>query len=587
MPLRCALPLIVFASVLTAAAAATAAPPVWLADVNKLSSKDPLERSSAADELRKRVNSADAEGIVAALARALDSADTDARYMAARLLAEFGVKGKSAIPALINTLKNDKDDLVRAAAARSLGYLADPTSEAVPVLAETIVDKDVRVRRSAVRALVHIHPGPKIGLPLYVKALETADPGTVAEVIATAAELGDKVVPGAIAALKEPKARYWGLLLLGDVGPAAKDAVHDVAALLDDDQVEVRMQAAMTLGEIGPDAKEAVPALIKLLQDDKSPGRFAAAYALGKIGDKQANPALEKCMNSSNRPFLRAECAWALVQINPDDQALADKAIGLIGESLANKDERVRRGAARALVEMRVPPVKAAGLLIAAMGDSDPQVRESVSQALTKLGAKNVEQIAAGLSDKAKRETAVQTLARMGNQAKGAVAALAAALRDPSPEFRREALFALGKIGPDSAKALPQIQAELADVTPEVEYAAVFALGKIGPAAKSAAAALRKNLSSDDEFLKMASIWALLQVEGKDPQLVKMAVPVFIKLLNDDREVRRMEAARSLGEIGPAAAAALPKLKELAESDNPAVRVVAKSAIAKIEGSQK
>ena len=133
---------------------------------------------------------------------------------------------------------------------------------------------------------------------------------------------------------------------------------------------------------------------------------------------------------------------------------------------------------------------------------------------------------------------------------------------------------------------MPQIEAELAEPTPEVQYAAIYALGKIGSAAKAATADLRKNLTSDDEFLRIASIWALLQIHGKDDQLVKEAVPAFTKLLKDDREMRRLEAATALGELGPAAAKAVPILHELAESDTPAVRKAAKEAIAKIGGGK-
>ena len=175
----------------------------------------------------------------------------------------------------------------------------------------------------------------------------------------------------------------------------------------------------------------------------------------------------------------------------------------------------------------------------------------------------------------------------MGLGAKAAVPQLAAALTDTAPMFRREVLFVLAKIGPDAVKALPQVQAELADETPEVQYAAIYVLGKIGPPAKGAAATLRKNLSSDDAFLKMASVWALLQIEGKDQQLVRIALPIFTNLLQDERELRRIEAARSLGEIGSAANSALPRLRELAESDTPAVRAAATAAIARITSGQK
>ena len=356
--------------------------------ISKLSSRDQGERSQAANDLAKLANSADAEQIVAAVVKSLAAATGETRYETVRLLADFGAKAKSAVPVLIDLLKNDKDDLVRAAAARSLGHIAEPTSEAVPILAEAIVDKDVRVRRSAVRALVRIHPGPKIGLPLYVKALQSADPATVAEVIATAGELGEKVVPGATAGLKEPKARYWSLLILGSVGPAAKSAVPDVAALLADEQPEVRMQAAMTLGQIGPAATPAVSELVKALDDKEAAVRIGAAFALGKIGSKDATKPLEKQMSGSGRPFFRAVCAWALVQINPENQELVDRAIKLLGESLASDNVRVRRGAAEALGDLKVAPEKAVGLLIGAMGDSDPQVLEGVSRGLGQDGRK-------------------------------------------------------------------------------------------------------------------------------------------------------------------------------------------------------
>ncbi|HKD35573.1 MAG TPA: HEAT repeat domain-containing protein [Pirellulales bacterium] len=585
MHLRSASLLAVFAVLIAAAPSAKAAVPSWQGDIAKLSSQ-PAERSQAAENLAKLAKSPDAENIVAALVKSLATAQGDSRYEIVRLLADFGPKGRAAIPTLVELLKNDKDNLVRAAAARSLGYLAEPASEAVPVLAETIVDKDPRVRRSAVRALVHIHPGPKIGLPLYVKALESADPGTVAAVISTAAELGEKVVPGATAALKEPKARYWGLLLLGEVGPAAKSAVTDIIPLLSDEGPAIRRQAGMTLGEIGPAAKDAVPALIKALDEKEAAVRFAAAYALGKIGDPRANAALEKEMKGNGPLFLRTVCAWALMQINPDDAMMTNEAVKLFGESLKSQDVRVRRGAARGLADLKRPPEKAAEMLIAAMNDSDPLVLESVAHALAKMGAGHVGEIAAALADKGRRDCAVRALVDLGPQCESAVPQLAAALGDSRPMFRREALFALAKIGPPAATALPQIQAELNDETPEVQYAAVYALGKIGPAAKSASPTLRKNLSSDDSFLKMATVWALLKIEGRSDRLVEMAVPMATEALNDEHEMRRVEAARSLGEIGPAAASALPRLKELAESDTPAVRGVAREAIAKINGGK-
>jgi HEAT repeat protein len=587
MHLRSRCSFLIVAAALAIPTVAKAGLSAWQTDVDKLSSKDAAERAQAADDLAKLANSRDAESIVAALLTPLKSGDAATRYETARLLAEFEKRAGAAVPVLVGLLKSDQDDLVRAAAARSLGYVAEPAGDTVAALADAIVDKDARVRRSAVRALVHLHPDPKISWPLYVKVLEDADPGLAATAIATAAELGDKIVPRAAAALAIPKARYWALLILEEVGPPAKIAVPEITKLLSDEQVEVRMHAALTLGAIGTDARDAVPDLIKALDDKERAVRFTAAYALGKIGAKEATAALEKQMSGDGPQFLKAVCAWALVESNPDNQQLADTAIKLLGDSLASKELRVRRGASRTLGEFKAAPEKAAPLLIAAMADPDPQVVENVSQALAKYGAKHVPEIAAALADKDRRECAVRTLGRIGPEAKAAVPQLTAAANDSVAGFRREALFALAGIGPAAAASLPTIESRLNDETPEVQYAAIYALGKIGPADKSAVPMLRKNLAGDDPFLKMASVWALLKIEGNDATLVKTALPILTGLLKDEHELRRIEAAHSLGEIGPAAAAALPLLKELAESDTAAVRKAAAEAIQKIGGSAK
>ena len=585
MHLRSASVLLFLTALFAAATAAKAAGPSWQSDVDKLSSQTPAERSQAEENLTKLASSPDAEEIVAALLKSLPTSHGDSRYEIVRLLADFGTKSANCDPDADRPVET-RQRQSRAGRGRAIARLSRRADERSGPRTGRHNRRSGSPRAAQrVRALVRIHPGPKIGLPLYVKVLQSADPGTVAAVISTAAELGEKVVPGATAALEEPKARYWGLLLLGEVGPAAKSAVPDIIPLLGDEGPVIRRQAAMTLGEIGPAAKNAVPALIKSLDDKEAAARFAAAYALGKIGDSRQCGARER--DDRQRPaLLRTVCAWALMRINPDDAKISDEAVKLLGESLKSEDVRVRRGAARGLAELKRPPEKAIGPLLAAMGDSDPLVLESVAQALAKAGGGHVEEIAAALSDKAHRDCAVRTLVGLGPQCASAVPQLSESLGDSRPIFRREALFALAKIGPEAAKAVPQIQAELDDETPEVQYAAVYALGKIGPAAKSAAPLLRKKLSSDDAFLKMASVWALLQIEGKSDQLVSMAVPMFTKLLNDDHEMRRVEAARSLGEIGPAAAPAMSRLKELAETDTPSVRAVAREAIAKISGGR-
>jgi HEAT repeat protein len=90
---------------------------------------------------------------------------------------------------------------------------------------------------------------------------------------------------------------------LGEIGPAAKEAVPDLIAALKDQEEDVRSNpadpllkdlgghvrraAARALGRIGPAAKEAVPDLIAALKDQDWSVRHNVALALEEIRPKE------------------------------------------------------------------------------------------------------------------------------------------------------------------------------------------------------------------------------------------------------------------------------------------------------------
>jgi HEAT repeat protein len=94
--------------------------------------------------------------------------------------------------------------------------------------------------------------------------------------------------------------------ILGELGPAAKEAVPDLQAALADPDKDVRRCAARSLGDIGKASKPAVPALGKTLKDPDAPVRQASAYALGRIGDPAAKPFLEAAKKDTNEDVKRA-----------------------------------------------------------------------------------------------------------------------------------------------------------------------------------------------------------------------------------------------------------------------------------------
>ena len=79
-----------------------------------------------------------------------------------------------------------------------------------------------------------------------------------------------------------------------------------------------RIHAGLLLGRMGPEAKEAVPALLELLQDESIQNRRLAAWTLGSIGQGavEAIPALRAALRDADEGVRKMACE-ALDKINP------------------------------------------------------------------------------------------------------------------------------------------------------------------------------------------------------------------------------------------------------------------------------
>ena len=140
---------------------------------------------------------------------------------------------------------------------------------------------------------------------------------------------------------------------------------------------------------------------------------------------------------------------------------------------------------------------------------------------------------------------------------------------------------------------MPALQAILSapaagEDTSGLRYTAAYALGRIGPAAAPAVQALESLSASDDPLMATVAVWALLKIEPTNAARFEKAVPLLRTALRGDREMVRLEAAVSLGDIGPKAATAIPILELVAEDDPvDAVRAAAKAALDRIKGAGK
>lgn len=569
-----------------------------------------VKKLAAATDSRDRVLVIDEIGAVGqnalpaldALVAAFADEEPRVRWHAARAVGLIGEDARTALPAVAKLL-DDADPIVVTQAAAALGAIREddgreliPESDAaayaavVEPLAKTALHPDPRARRAAVRALRR-YRGPAEMAPLVSRHLADADPAVVVSALHTLADMGNAAVPFLVEALKDPKSRYWAEVALSEIGPDAAAAATSLVGLVDQGEAEERMQAILALAAIGEQASSAGPAIAKVLEQGDEALRLPAAFALGRMKSAAGDEALKR-LAAGPDPFAAGMASWALARIHPDDAAAVREAVSRLRAGLANPDAEARAACVNGLSDLAetVPAdtrSEFASDFIKMLGDADPETGRAAGAALIRLGGLAVPALVEKLADPAFRSSVTEILSVIGPAAKPAVAALVKALDDGDPQSRGDAAVALAAIGADAVEAAPSLLKILADEAGDdgLRYAAAYALGRIGPGAAAAEPVLRRLAESKDELMATVAVWATLKIKPDDASLFETAVPLLRRALRADREMARLEAAVALGDIGPAAASAIPMLELVAEDDPvKPVRQAAAAALAKIRG---
>ena len=522
------------------------------------------------------------------LIEGLSAAEPKQRAHAAEEIGHQGAVAAKAIPALVKAL-SDEAPLVRANAANALGDIGGASKVATDDLAKLLTDNDPRVRRAVVDAFSKIRPGPETAVPMMIKVFSDADPSVVVRALHSLSEAGDRIVPAVIETLKNEKTRYWGLLLLHELGPKAKDAVPTLVEVLDDKRPEVRMEVLMAIAAIGPDAKVAAPAVVAALKDENQAVRRAAALAAGRIGPacRAATPILREGYTKADE-FHKNICIWALAKIRTDKPAYRDTAVKKLLIALRSKDRQIQAAAGRGLVDLQLNPEETqqmVAVLSKVLQNGEESAKLEAAQGLSAIGEPAIPGLIHGLKHESVQVPVCAVLGRMGPKAKAAIPGMLWVVENGKPEARREALMALAAIAEDETAVLPTFIKELKDPVPEIQMMAVYALGKLGPKAKSAIPEIAKLISPKNPQLSRVSAWALAMI---DPSALGESTDRVVELLSEalskDEHFVRIEAANALGSMGSRAKAALPALKKAANDPTPAVQDAVSKAIEKIEG---
>lgn len=344
----------------------------------------------------------------------------------------------------------------------------------------------------------------------------------------------------------EPQMQVATLEALAAIGPASKMALPEVIKKVEGDDNNIARAGTKVLKALGPEAMPAVPALIKGLNANDPSYCIEVVQTLGQVGPLavEAVPALSKMLDAeSTRPEERLEIMQTLALIGP----MAKGAIPSLLKYTTAKEFPVRAASAQALGKLGAGNADVQKKLVEMLKDGQAVVRIAALKALATQGpaAKGMAPDIKAMADKTTsvdiKIWSAATLVALGSDVDNQLKTVTDALKNKKPEgrlARGAALDAVGYLGAKAKGCMPDVVEALKDKTP---------LGK-------------------GERVSLRERAAKAVVLVGEP--AKEATPALVELLRETDANLRTATIDALGAIGPAAVLAVPKLKELARSDN-------------------
>jgi len=183
-------------------------------------------------------------------------------------------------------------------------------------------------------------------------------------------------------------------------------------------------------------------------------------------------------------------------------------------------------------------------------------------------------------SDPMARADAADDLRRLGSKAKEAAEPLAKLLADAAPRVRLAAAAALLRIDPKDTRGIEPLSKGLESADPTERRDAARATGLAGRAAAGLTPKLAALLKDSDESTRITALQAISMLGPAASQAAEA-----VKFLLDDPELA-VDAADTLGRIGPVARPVPSQLVKMLSSDQAAVRWAAVRAMAQIGGEE-
>jgi HEAT repeat protein len=545
--------------------------------------------------------------------------------LAAETMARLGVDAAAALPSLLRALAT-KDNELRKIILETIAGLGARAEPAMPALVKLLDHDDESDRIRAARALV------SIGKPAWPTLRQVMDKGSAAARLGVMTSLRpewDEALPRLLKFLKNgpEDARWEAAYQLREFGLDLPDRLPILRVLLRDPDWDVRNSLYGIFNLTMPVCDEAYQiAALSVLDPDPEAKRAVAAsrYWIEELPESVA--AVYITALRDRRTDVRRWAVFDLARLNFNSPALE---LALC-EALQDKDEKVRAGAARALVSLgpRVQRVTLANdrislprviqALQARLRDGDERVRGWAAVALCRVGYPTdavVRQTARLLIEQPREDrlvnAACDALEKCRDRAKAAVPILVRGLEDSNVWVRQNVAEALASLGPTASAAVPALTLAVKDEDFKTKERAILALAAIGP---RGIAALIRILEGPDREEKAAVCmsfrekttnceWLIPFVEQllADEELCELASEFLVcqeayseglrKVLTERLSIEiwgpRLYACQELRAMGPKAAASLAAIKLLLLDFDDTVRAEAARTLAAIDPNGK
>jgi len=425
-------------------------------------------------------------------AEVLKTGTPEERIAVVQELGRLSSNANFIIPDLIFSLKNDDDHQVKMEIIRALERIGGQANKTVPVLIESLGDKNWEIRWSAAGALTSFGKKSAMAVPELVMLLR--DP--------------------------EDYVRNAALSTLGKMGPISVAVMMDeVTKPLDyaEDQLYMRIVCTRSLGALGAKAMIAVPLLVENSKNEHAAVRLESVIALRKIGGDDSMPGEIGWLAEPD------EMVWPkgsrsegnFLMFSEAKQMVIYTIVNTLLDSIKDPDPQVTYAAIKGLTNFGVKALPVKNQLVDFMNRGTPVMRRVAIDALANLGEEGDDVIPDLVSALADFDVNVQWAAIQALRIKGkkAVPELLYMLEYDDDSLTPNILKTFSEMGQDAIEAINNLIVMLDHDKAEYRALAAEALGEIGQPSLKVINSLNHLIDDDNANVVKTAEWSLKELE--------------------------------------------------------------------------